>query len=138
MKRISAFYSKAIAAIVISSLLYNTGSAQVKQQFAAYTSYHANRPAQLSASINNGAISITWPSAFSSNDFTIERSLDGNEFKTVCYVFGMEQSEAIETLGRYNDRSIDLNGKHKAYYRIRQEDKNGNASYTESTTVNLK
>jgi len=138
MKRISAFYSKAIAAIIISSLLYNTGNAQGKQPIAAYTSVDTNKPAQLSATINNGAISITWPTAFSSNDFIIERSLDGAEFKTVCYVFAMEASEAIETMGRFNDRSVDLNGKRKANYRIRQEDKNGNVSYTESIAVNLK
>lgn len=136
MKQFSAFYSKAIAAILISSLLYNTGNAQVKQQFAAYTSY--TKPGQFSATINNGAIAISWPTSFNSSDFTIERSVDGSEFKTIAYVFATEASEASEMLGRYNDRSVELTGKNKAQYRIRQADKTGNVSYTESVAVSIK
>ncbi len=127
---------KAIAAIIISSLIHNAGNAQVNQ-FAALTSISSNFTATLSASVGKTAISINWPASFSTNDFTIERSFDRNEFKTVCYVFGVENTEAVDLLTHYNDRSAELNGKTRAYYRIKQADKSGAITYSELVSVAL-
>lgn len=137
MKPNFALISKAIAAVIFSSLLHIAGNAQVKQQTFMFD---ANHNSHLDATFTGGAVSISWPATatLKNNDFVIERSFDQADFKTICYVFAADNTEFSETLTQYKDRSADLNGKVTAYYRIKQTDKNNIISYSEIITVSLK
>jgi hypothetical protein len=132
MKQNSTFPGKAIAALILFTILHLTSNAQVKQLYAQQGS-------ALTAIVNsNGMVTINWASSSANNDLVIERSFDQADFKAICYVMAVDKSEVSDAFCHFNDRSAELVGKTRAFYRIRQTDRNGVVSYSDLLPVVLK
>lgn len=88
------------------------------------------------ANCTNSGTMISWSTAQESNSsrFEIERSSNGNNWKTIATVAAAGSSSAAR-----NYQQLDLDGG-KAFYRIKQVDNDGQATYTsiESTNCQVK
>jgi hypothetical protein len=93
----------------------------------------------LSATYNNGIVLVKWTTTFEINNdhFEIERSTDGTNYKTVGTVKGQGTS-SISNNYQYSDevRQNTIN-KNDLYYRLKQVDLDGKATYSKVLIVRV-
>lgn len=84
-------------------------------------------------------VNIQWDKAFevANSDMEIERSFDQVEYKTVALVFAPDADYTGLSNYTFKDKSKELAGKPRAWYRIRQIDSKGNVTYTDVKLVEL-
>jgi hypothetical protein len=81
-------------------------------------------------------VSLTWTTATEKNNdyFTVEKSLDGFHFTDIARIKGAGNSLADESYS-YTDNNP---GDGSVYYRIKQVDFDGNYTYSETRSANIK
>ena len=84
------------------------------------------------AAIKNNDAYLTWSTATESNNkgFEIERSKDGQNFSAIGFVKGAGNTHQI-TNYNYTDATLQQLGVSKAYYRLKQIDLDGKATYSQ-------
>jgi len=77
---------------------------------------------------------LSWATAneINTKGFAIERSADGNSFTEVGYVNSLNSSAAVNKY-QFADKNVPT----KAYYRLRQEDKDGKITYSRTILLQL-
>ncbi len=70
------------------------------------------------------------------NHFEVERSYDGTSFSTVSVVLDGFENGAQKNY-QFTDRAFEIQGKAVIYYRLKQVDNNGRATYTNVIAVKL-
>ncbi len=73
-----------------------------------------------------------WTTESESNHdhFELERSFDNSNFKTIAYILGPQKINGETRYYEYNDKSAELADKSTAYYRLKQVDVDGKATYS--------
>ncbi|MCI4671421.1 MAG: T9SS type A sorting domain-containing protein [Bacteroidia bacterium] len=81
------------------------------------------------------SVNLKWTTASESNNqgFQIERSIDGRLFNPIAFVDGIGNSSSSRD---YDYLDTEIDGK-LYYYRLRQQDRDGRYSYSQTTMVNL-
>ena len=72
------------------------------------------------------------------NYFELERSFDGINYSTTALIFSAENNTGSLQSYQYKDKAAALKNKHLVYYRLKQVDKDGSASYSKVVSVKLK
>jgi hypothetical protein len=92
------------------------------------------------ASVVNKAVTCTWitEEEINNNYFELERSFDGIHYSTAAIIFAAENSSAAQQTYQYKDNAAALNNHYIVYYRIKQVDKDGTATYSKIVTVKMK
>ena len=115
--------------ILVCSNAFLTGSAQTKDQIDMKN---------ISVTANQGRVNIKWTTdaVDATNYFELERSNDGQHFKTVALVLGADPSIAAGNCFGCFDK---VTGKSKkSYYRIKHIDKNGDVQLSEIQMLAIK
>ena len=88
---------------------------------------------------NNTIVELKWSTDVinSKSYFEVQRSFDGNSFTTIALVLD-GYTENNGTSCKMRDGLVTLRGKEKAYYRLKKIEGDGNSSYSEVISVNLK
>lgn len=96
-----------------------------------YTSFNA--------SVNNKTVLLNWITAheYNSSHFEVERSFDRSSFTTLGLVLDAISEKGEEKNYMYKDNTADLQGKSIAYYRLKQVDIDGKATYSTTIAVRL-
>lgn len=91
-----------------------------------------------SGSVKNGQAQLTWSTGKEINNkgFYIERSADGRNFSSVAFVPGSGNSAVVKSYS-YADVSLATFKATTAYYRIKQVDQDGKASYSGILSLKL-
>ena len=86
--------------------------------------------------VNNKYIQLEWATASEINNkgFEIERSTDGNDFTGIGFVAGHGTVNALESYA-FDDYTAEPSTTY--YYRLRQEDENGNSTYSDIVSAAL-
>ena len=92
------------------------------------------------ASVSGNAVICNWVTEeeINNNYFELERSFDGVNYNTAAIVFSAESNSGTVESYKYKDNATILQNKSIVYYRIKQVDKDGGASYSKVVTVRLK
>jgi hypothetical protein len=134
----------------VNTLLYRTGavntsaSTQTRQTSLYFRSFLIGSavfalPIELlefKANLQNKKVLLSWSTASETNNdyFTIERSVDGINFKSV-----LTQRGAGNSTSRKNYEAIDENPiEGQSYYRLKQTDFDGKFTYSEMRAINNK
>lgn len=88
------------------------------------------------AARSNSAVLLSWNTASEQENayFVVERSLDGHTFTSLDHVPGMGTSSRTHTY-HYEDVNLPAYAISTIYYRLRQVDSNGNATYSPVRTI---
>lgn len=80
------------------------------------------------ATKNNNNVILNWSTAqeLNNNNFEIQRSLDGSNWKVIAIMLGAENSDNVQEYS-YTDKNMTAS---IAYYRIRQVDLDGKFTYS--------
>jgi Secretion system C-terminal sorting domain len=86
--------------------------------------------------IDNSYIQVSWATAqeINNNHFTIERSIDSQNWDSIGIVLG-HGTTTVESDYTFNDNDVAANVRY--YYRLKQVDDNGNFTYTEIVTAEI-
>ena len=86
------------------------------------------------AEVDESGILLIWETATETNNsgFEIEKSTDNEEFENVGHIKGNGTTTEKQ---EYRFRDADVTGKGKCYYRLKQIDYDGTATYTEVIEV---
>ncbi len=92
------------------------------------------------ASVSGSTVTCNWVTEEEINNdhFELERSFDGANYSTAAIVFAAENNTGSQQSYQYKDNAAALKNKYVVYYRIKQVDKDGSASYSKIVTVKLK
>lgn len=88
---------------------------------------------------NDDKVNLKWTSTFELNNdrYEVERSTDGLSFKTVGSVKGMGTYNGKHDYTFSDDVSKNVTNKNDLFYRLKQVDVNGKASYTKQLVVRV-
>jgi hypothetical protein len=92
------------------------------------------------ASVSDNGVTCSWitEEEINNNYFELERSFDGVNYNTTAMIFTAENNTGALQSYQYKDKATALKNKYVVYYRIKQVDKDGSASYSKVVTVKLK
>jgi len=92
------------------------------------------------ASVSGSNVTCNWVTEEEINNdhFELERSFDGVNYSTAAIIFAAENNTGSQQAYQYKDNAAALKSKYIVYYRIKQVDKDGSASYSKVVTVKLK
>ena len=92
------------------------------------------------ASVANNAVTCNWVTEeeINNNYFELERSFDGTNYSTAAMIFAAESYSGSQQTYQYKDNAAALKNKYIVYYRIKQVDKDGTATYSKVIAVKLK
>ncbi|MEP7278964.1 MAG: Ig-like domain-containing protein [Bacteroidota bacterium] len=93
----------------------------------------------LGAVYANNKVNVKWTTTFELNNdhFEVERSTDGISFKSVATVKGQGNSATLHNYQFNDDVSKNVLNKNDLYYRLKQVDLDGKASYTKVLVVRV-
>lgn len=91
------------------------------------------------AVVNDKSVLLKWITAQELNNshFEVERSFNNNDFKTLGLVLDGFTNNGSGKSYQYKDNSAELNGKTIAYYRLKQIDIDGKATYSKVLVVRM-
>jgi len=91
------------------------------------------------AVVNDKSVLLKWITAQEMNNshFEVERSFDNNNFSTVGIVLDGFALNGTAKSYQFKDNSAELQGKTMAYYRLKQIDLDGKATYSKVLAVRL-
>jgi hypothetical protein len=91
------------------------------------------------AAYSNDKVNVKWTTTFEINNdhFEVERSLDGTNFTSVATVKGQGNSAIRHDYQFNDDISKSILNKNDVYYRLKQVDLDGKASYTKVLVVRV-
>ena len=92
------------------------------------------------ASVSNNVVTCNWVTEeeINNNYFELERSFDGTNYSTAAMIFAAENNRGSQQTYQYKDNAAVLKNKYIVYYRIKQVDKDGTATYSKVIAVKLK
>ncbi len=92
------------------------------------------------ASVSDNVVTCSWitEEEINNNYFELERSFDGVNYSTTGMIFAAENNTGALQSYQYKDKATALKNKYIVYYRIKQVNKDGSASYSKVVTVKLK
>lgn len=87
----------------------------------------------------NDKVNVKWTTTFELNNdyFDVERSFDGNTFKSVGIVKGVGNSSIKHSYELNDDISKSVLNKNDVYYRLKQVDRDGKITYTKVLVVRV-
>ncbi|MBL0182858.1 MAG: T9SS type A sorting domain-containing protein [Chitinophagaceae bacterium] len=91
------------------------------------------------AVVNDKSVLLKWMTAqeINNNYFEVERSFDMNEYNTIGMVLDGFTVNGTGKSYQFKDNSAELQGKTMAYYRLKQIDMDGKATYSKVLAVRL-
>ncbi|MES2849119.1 MAG: T9SS type A sorting domain-containing protein [Bacteroidota bacterium] len=91
------------------------------------------------AIISGAAITCNWTTEqeMNNNYFELERSFDGAAFKTIAIIFSNNGNSNTKQQYKYKDNGTAVKNQQVMYYRIKQVDIDGNATYSKIIMVQL-
>jgi hypothetical protein len=122
----------AIATDRYSSLYFQNIDISLNTLPVSYSSFNAY-------AVNNNTVNLSWVTQNETNNdrFEVERSFDELDFQTVGIIFSAEDNSNTSNSYNFNDKLSDLNGHEVAYYRLKQDDIDGNYTYSAIKVVRL-
>jgi hypothetical protein len=92
------------------------------------------------AFLSGSTVTCNWVTEqeINNNYFELERSFDGINYATAAIIFSAESNSGTTESYTYKDNAAVLQNNSIVYYRIKQVDKDGGASYSKVITVRLK
>ncbi len=126
--------------LVINIVAWGLGMAANSK--ATYTSSPVLLPISLTkfeATATDKNISLAWATTYETNNagFTVERSFDGKEFNAIQRVEGAVNSNVVRDYSITDKTVFNVAASNMAYYRLKQTDKDGTSSYSNTITVEL-
>ncbi|MEY4903863.1 MAG: hypothetical protein RLZZ292_1678 [Bacteroidota bacterium] len=126
--------------LVIKIVAWGIGMAANSK--ATYTSSPILLPISLTkfnATATDKNVSLAWATTHETNNagFVVERSFDGKEFSAINRVEGAGNSDVIREYSITDKTVFNLAASNMAYYRLKQTDKDGTSSYSNTVTVEL-
>jgi|GEM_PF-3181057 len=132
MNNNSTLVSKYLVILTLFAFLsHSSVYSQTSTVAASYKSFDAV--------LDNHSVTLTWSiSSNGANDnFEVERSFDLVNFSTAAYVLGaLPGTNGVEQF-IFKDKDKRIVNKAVVYYRLKQVDGNGNASYSNVQTVRM-
>lgn len=91
------------------------------------------------ATATGNTITCNWVTEqeMNNNYFELERSFDGTAFKMIALVFSNDGNSTAKQHYKYKDNAAALKNNPVVYYRIKQVDMDGKATYSKVVTVKL-
>lgn len=134
----------AFTCLLIFSSIY-TGKAQqtltcsIFKQPAAATSQLTTTDISFTASLTNDRIILNWVTQKegNSNHFEVERSADGQNFKTIGLVLGPLEESAGSKFYKIKDQMTVLLEKNSLYYRLKQVNTDGTYGYSQVISLRM-
>jgi hypothetical protein len=139
--------NKNVASFIYKAGAINSGSTEISRQKSvyfknfAYTN-SATLPVRYSSFdatvIDNKTVMLKWVTTLELNNghFEVERSFS-NDFSTIGLVLGAESEVNNNKTYRFKDNSEAIKGKTVVYYRLKQVDVDGKATYSTIIAVRL-
>ena len=89
------------------------------------------------AAAATGAVTCKWTTEaeINNNHFELERSLNGNDFSTAAIIFSAENATSVRNNYSYKDVSTTIQNRSIIFYRVKQVDIDGKATYSNIVTV---
>ena len=107
--------------------------------FSAITTPLPVKYTSFDATVKNTTVSLNWNTQMevNSNHFEVERSFDSRNFSTLAMVLDAYSANGNNKSYKYKDNGAELAGKAVVYYRIKQVDADGKATYSTVLSVRL-
>ena len=136
----------------ISSFTYkagavNLGSATDRQKAIYFKGFNYVAPSgtlgvkytSFDATVADKSVSLKWitEQEMNHNYFEVERSFDGRTFSTIALVLDGFENGTKKNY-QFKDNSTELQSKSVIYYRLKQVDKDGRTTYTNTLVVKMK
>jgi Secretion system C-terminal sorting domain len=111
------------------------GGRQYAAKFGCFQFANGSLPVTLSffgvvGKDHKATASWTTETEINHDRFELERSFDNINFKTVALILGPKSENGTSKNYEYTDKSAELSGKKVAYYRLKQIDIDGKATYS--------
>jgi hypothetical protein len=118
------------------------GAGMAANSKATYNSSPIVLPINLTkfeATATDKNVSLAWATTHETNNagFVVERSFDGKEFSAINRVEGAGNSDVIREYSITDKTVFNVAASNMAYYRLKQTDKDGTSSYSNTVTVEL-